>query len=176
MINLVNLTDKFPLINKTIKIKKVPIEIKTYLSIEDFATAVETIVDNSFSKGEYRPEYKEIAKRYTLLKFFTDINVDDIETGELFKITQSEWYLQILHELETIQIYYDLENAAEEAIRYRIEARQTAFDKLCLDFSNLINSDVKTNIDDIIKVIEGLNSVDKDAFVDAAVKKLAENK
>ena len=171
MINLVNLTDKFPLVHKTIKIKKTPIEIKTYLSAKDFTSAVETIVDNSFDEGEYHAEYKEIAKRYTYLKFFTNINIDDIGTGELFKVTQSEWYEQILRELESVQVYYDLERAVDEAIRYRIETRQTSFDKLCADLSKILNVDVSQNINDIIKVIDGLNSVDKKAFVEAVTEK-----
>ena len=36
MINIVELTDKFPLTNKSIKIGKAYVEIKTYLSSEDF--------------------------------------------------------------------------------------------------------------------------------------------
>ena len=170
MTKLVNLTDKFPLTNKTIKVGKIPVEIKSYISADDFFSAVKLVVEASFDEdGTYRPEYKELVKRYAYLRYLTDIDVSDIETGELYKITQSEWYEQIAKEFVNIQAYYNINNAVDEAIQYRIETRQTAFDKLCADLSEILNTDLTANLADVKDVLDKLGSVDKDAFVKAVV-------
>lgn len=170
MTNLVNLTDKFPLTNKTIKVGKVPVEIKTYISAEDFMSAVRLVVEASFDEdGAYRPEYKEVVKRYAYLRYLTDIDVSDIETGELYKVTQSEWYEQIAKEFVNIQAYYNINDAIDEAVQYRLDTRQTAFDKLCADLSAILNTDFNGNLADVKDVLEKLGNVDKDAFVKAVV-------
>lgn len=175
MTNLVNLTDKFPLTNKTIKVGKVPVEIKTYISAEDFMSAVRLVVEASFDEdGTYRPEYKELVKRYAYLRYLTDIDVSDIETGELYKVTQSEWYEQIAKELVNIQAYYNINDAIDEAIQYRIETRQTAFDKLCNDLSAILNTNITDNLADVKDVLDKLNSVDKKEFVKAVTENVIE--
>lgn len=175
MTNLVNLTDKFPLTNKTIKVGKVPVEIKTYISAEDFMSAVRLVVEASFDEdGAYRPEYKELVKRYAYLRYLTDIDVSDIETGELYKVTQSEWYEQIAKEFVNIQAYYNINDAIDEAIQYRLDTRQTAFDKLCNDLSAILNTNITDNLADVKDVLDKLNSVDKKEFVKAVTENVIE--
>ena len=170
MTKLVNLTDKFPLTNKTIKVGKIPVEIKTYISADDFFSAVKLVIEASFDEeGTYRPEYKELVMRYAYLRYLTDIDVSDIETGELYKVTQSEWYEQVAKEFVNIQAYYNINSAVDEAIQYRIETRQTAFDKLCDNLSAILKTDLTGNLADVKDVLDKLGSVDKDAFVKAVV-------
>lgn len=175
MTNLVNLTDKFPLTNKTIKVGKIPVEIKTYISADDFFSAVKLVIEASFDEnGVYRPEYKELVKRYVYLRYLTDIDVSDIETGELYKVTQSEWYEQIAKEFVNIQAFYNINDAIDEAIQYRIDTRQTAFDKLCNDLSAILNTNITDNLADVKDVLDKLNSVDKKEFVKAVTENVIE--
>ena len=175
MTKLVNLTDKFPLTNKTIKVGKIPVEIKTYISADDFFSAVKLVVEASFDEdGTYRPEYKELVMRYVYLRYLTDIDVSDIETGELYKITQSEWYEQLAKEFVNIQAYYNINSAVDEAIQHRIETRQTAFDKLCADLSAILNTDMTSNLADVKDVLDKLGSVDKKEFVKAVTENVIE--
>lgn len=175
MTKLINLTDKFPLTNKTIKVGKIPVEIKTYISADDFFSAVKLVVEASFDEdGIYRPEYKELVMRYAYLRYLTDVDVSDIETGELYKVTQSEWYEQIAKEFVNIQAYYNINSAVDEAIQHRIETRQTAFDKLCADISAILNTDLTANLADVKDVLDKLNSVDKKEFVKAVTENVIE--
>lgn len=174
MINIVELTDKFPLTNKSIKIGKVYVEIKTYLSAEDFMSAVKLITDSCFMNGEYHPEFKEPTKKFTYLKYFTDINVDEIDTGELYKITQTEWYDKIYLEISTLPVFLDIETVVDESIKYRIDTRKTAFEKLCEDLSALLQIDSSQNLADIKDVLDKLDSVDKQEFVKAVTENVIE--
>ena len=81
--------------DETIKINKQKVTIRTSISTNDFVTAVHTIADSCFVDGEYRPEYKEIAKRYAVLKYLTDIDHGETEVNEIFELSQAQWYLDI---------------------------------------------------------------------------------
>ena len=117
--------------DETIKINKQKVTIYTSITTNDFVTAVHTIADSCFVDGEYRPEYKEIAKRYAVLKYLTDIDLGDAEVSEVFELTQADWYLEIENACAKYAAYYDIQKAADELIEYRIRTRQTKFDDLC---------------------------------------------
>lgn len=172
MVNLTNITEKSPLKNKVIRIGKTSVEIKTYISADDFMSAVRLVVDSSFDEdGVYRPEYKEIVKRYVYLKYFTDIDVDEIDSGELYKLTQANWYNTIMNELVNIQAYYNINDAIDEAIQYRIDTKPSAFDTLCVDLSAMLNTDLSGNLADVKDVLDKLENVDKQEFVKAVLDK-----
>lgn len=120
-----------PQADETIKINKHKVTIRTSISTNDFATAVHTIADSCFVDGEYRPEYKEIAKRYAVLKYLTDIDLGEIEVNEIFELSQASWYLDIENACAKYTAYYDIQKAADELIDYRIRTHQTNFDDLC---------------------------------------------
>lgn len=178
MVNLANITEKFPLKNKVIRIGKTPVEIKTYISADDFMSAVRLVVKSSFDEDDiYRPEYKEIVKRYVYLKYFTDIDVEEIDSGELYKITQVDWYNSIMNELVNIQAYYNINEAIDEAIQYRLDTKPSAFDTLCTDLSAMLNTDLSGNLADVKEVLDKLENVDKQEFVKAVLDQhKAENK
>ena len=117
--------------DEIIKINKQKVTIYTSITTNDFVTAVHTIADSCFVDGEYRPEYKEIAKRYAVLKYLTDIDLGDAEVSEVFELTQADWYLEIENACAKYAAYYDIQKAADEVIEYRIRTRQTKFDDLC---------------------------------------------
>ena len=172
MTNLVNLTDKFPLTNKTIKVGKIPVEIKCYLSTDEFFNAVHTVADNCFVEDEktheiiFRPEYRDIAWRYMVLKFFTDIDISAASVDEVFKVTQSDWYIEIERVCAENSIYSEIGKAADAVISAQ---RKSAFDKLCDNLSAILKTDLTGNLADVKDVLDKLENVDKEAFVKAVV-------
>lgn len=131
MANIIEITDKFPLVHKTIKVGKIPVIIRMFLDVDTFASAVHTIADTCFVDGEYRPEYYEIAKRYMVMKYMTDVDLGDMNVSEVFKVTQNDWYRVIENECVNSTVYVDILKAADELIDYLIRTRQTKFDDLC---------------------------------------------
>lgn len=166
MANIIEIADKFPLSHKMVKVGKIPVEIKTYLDVDAFATAANTIANSCFDgeTGEYRPEYYEIAKRYVVLQYLTDIELDDVSVEEVFKIAQNDWYYDI--EKACAVLIYLIEDAAAKIIEYR---RKTAFDNLCDNVSAILKQDNEQNLADIKEVLTKLDKVDKEAFVEAVV-------
>ena len=82
--------------NTTKRINGAPVTIKTYLDVDTFGSIVQTVAQSSFTDGEYRAENREIARRYCIIKYMTDIELGDTDVAEIFQITQSNnWYAQI---------------------------------------------------------------------------------
>lgn len=133
MANIVELTDRFPVNNKTIKAGKTVIEIKGYLPADTYAEIVNTIANSCFDEsGKYRPEYREIAKRYVVIKHMTSIELGSMNAAELFQATQGgTWYGLIEAEINKLPIWAELEQAIDEAINYKLLTRKTSFDELC---------------------------------------------
>lgn len=177
MANIIDFTDKYPLAHKTIKIGKIPVGIKTYLDVDTFATMANTLANSCFDKDTnvYRPEYYDIAKRYVVLKYLTDIDFGDMGVGEIFKVAQSDWYYEI--EKACAVLAYEVESAADKIIAYRLSNRKTAFDNLCDNLSAIFKQDNTKNLADIKEVLNKLDGIDKNAFVKAVVENnLAKNR
>lgn len=176
MSNLINITDKSPLINYTKKINGEKVVLKTYLSSKEYFGAIHTIADICFIENEdtneveYKPEFKELAWRYVVLKYFTDIEIDDINIDEIFKVTQSKWYAEIEFFCNQLPITSCIQRDANELIDYRLSLRKTEFDKLCNNISAILDEGNPQNLADIQKVLDDLNSVDKEAFVKAVTE------
>lgn len=135
--NIINLTDRYPLNHSQVKIdKNNTVQVKTYLTVDEFVNAVKTIVDACFIDGKYMPEFKDIAKRYMLLTTFTDIEFGSMSIEEIFKVSQNKWYYDIEDEVSESPIYYEIICAADEAIDYKIRTRRTSFDDLCVILSD----------------------------------------
>ena len=169
MAKIIEITDKSPLGNKTIKVNKIPVEIKTYLDVDTFVTMANTLANSCFDDetDEYRPEYYDIATRYVVLKYLTDIDFGDVNVGEIFKVAQSDWYYEIEKACETLA--YEVEDAADKIIAYRLSTRKTAFDNLCDSLSAILKQDNAQNLADIKEILDGINKVDTKKFVQAAV-------
>lgn len=161
----------FALKTITKRINGVPVEIKTYLDVDTFGSIVQTVAQSSFTDGEYHAENREIARRYCIIKYMTDIELEDADVAEIFKTTQGgNWYSQIESEVVKLPVWGEVETAIDKQIDYIIATRQTAFDKLCADLSAIIKTDNTQNLADIKEVLEKLDKVDKQAFVEAATE------
>lgn len=149
------------------KINGVPVEIKSFVDVSDFANIVRTVAESCVADGEFRAENREIARRFAILKYMTDIEVSADNVNEIFKTTQGgTWWGEIEREVTKLPIWAEV----EAAIDAQIAARPTAFDKLCSDLSAIISTDNAQNLADIKEVLAGLEKVDKRAFVEAVTE------
>ena len=167
----------FALKNTTKRINGVPVEIKTYLDVDTFGSIVQTVAQSSFADGEYHAENREIARRYCIIKYMTDIELEDTDVAEIFKTTQGgNWYSQIEAEVVKLPVWGEVETAIDKQIDYIIATRQTTFDKLCADLSAILSVDTKADLADVKEVLKDLTKVDKEEFVDAVIKKNTKKK
>lgn len=164
--------------NTTKRINGVPVEIKTYLDVDTFGSIVQTVAQSSFTDGEYHAENREIARRYCIIKYMTDIEIDeDADVAEIFKTTQgNNWFSQIEADVVKLPAWGEVETAIDKQIDYIIATRQTTFDKLCADLSAMLSVDTKADLADVKEVLKDLTKVDKDEFVDAVIKKNTKKK
>lgn len=163
--------------NTTKRINSVPVEIKAYLDVDTFASIVQTVAQASFVDGEYHAENREIARRYSIIKYMTDIEFEDADVAEIFKTTQGgNWYAQIEADVVKLPVWGEVETAIDKQIDYIIATRQTAFDKLCADLSAILNVDDTANLADVKEILKDLTKVDKEEFVDAVIKKNTKKK
>lgn len=167
----------FALKNTTKRINGVPVEIKAYLDVDTFGSIVQTVAQSSFTDGEYHAENREIARRYCIIKYMTDIELEDTDVAEIFKTTQGgNWYSQIEADVVKLPVWGEVETAIDKQIDYIIATRQTTFDKLCADLSAILSVDTKADLADVKEVLKDLTKVDKDEFVDAVIKKNTKKK
>lgn len=179
MSNFIDVIGKnFALKNATKKISGVPVKIKTFLDIDTFANVVQSVAQTCIQGGEFHAENREIARRFVIIKYFTDIDVTEDDIGEVFKCSQSgNWFTEIEREVIKLPVWAEIELAIDRQIDCLITTRPTAFDKLCSDLSAIISTDQTQNLADIKDVLDGLNKVDKEGFVKAVVEQnIAKNK
>lgn len=177
MVNFIDIIGKnFSLKNMKKKINGCVVEIKTYLDIEEYAQAVRAMAELCFDEnGVYRPEYREFSRRYSIVKYFTNIDIENITAQELFKTSQgNDWYYQIEKEVSNNPIWIELDTAVDRQIEYITLTKENAFDRMCNKITELIESipvDQSQSVADIKEVINGLKDVDKDAFVSAVINR-----
>ena len=179
MAKLLEIVNKNQMIKKIFKrVNGFSIEIKSIVDAETYISAVQTVVQSCFVDGEFRAENREIARRYVILKYFTDIEIDeDTNVAEIFKTTQGgNWYAQIEADVVKLPVWGEVETAIDKQIDYLIGTRQTTFDKLCADLSAILSVDTKADLADVKEVLKDLTKVDKDEFVDAVIKKNTKKK
>lgn len=171
--NLIDVMGKhFGLKTSTKRINGIPVEIKGYIDFDTFGNIVQTVARSCFQDGEYRAENREVVRRFVILKYFTDIEVDTTNIVEIFKNTQGgNWFSEIERDVTNLPVWAEVELAIDKQIDYLIATKRTAFDDLCTDLSGVIKTDNKQNLDDVKKVLTELNKVDKEAFVKEVVKK-----
>lgn len=155
---------------ETIKINKVSVEVRNSLTLDDFASCVYSIADSCFNnKGEYKPEYREVAKRWAYVKYFTNISLDGMSIEELFKVSQAEWWNELMKHIASTQICYSMESMVDEVIQSRLSSRKTSFDTLCDELANMAKIDVSDQLKDVSDILSKLNKVDKGKFVKAVI-------
>ena len=161
--------------NITKRINNVPVEIKGYIDVESFKNIVQTVSSVCFKDGVYKAENREIANRFVILKYLTDIEVDEEDITEIFKATQGGmWFNEIMREVTKLPIWAEVDLAIDRQIDYLIATRQTAFDKLCTDLSAILSTDLTQNIADVKEVLNGLSKVDKKEFVKVVTENVIE--
>ena len=160
----------FALKNTTKRINGIPVEIKGYIDVETIKNIVQVVSQTCFEDGEYKSENREISRRYVILKYLTDIEVSETPIEEVFKITQGgTWYGDIEREIVKLPLWAEIEQAIDRQVDYIIATRKTSFDKMCEDLSAILSKDNSQNLADVKEVLEKLNTVDKEKFVEVAV-------
>lgn len=161
--------------NTTKRINGASVIIKTYLDVDTFGSIVQTVAQSSFTDGEYHAENREIARRYCIIKYMTDIELGDNDVAEIFKVTQSNnWYTQIENDVTRLPLWSEVESAIDKQIDFMFLTHKTSFDKLCSDISENIAVDNTQNLADIKEVLEGLNKVNEKDFVKAITENVIE--
>ena len=152
------------------RINGVPVTIKTYVDVDTFASIVQTVAQSCFVEGEYHAENREIARRYCIIKYMTDIELEDTDVSEIFKTTQGgAWYGDVEREVVKLPVWGEVETAIDKQIDYAIATLPTAFDKVCADLSAILSVDTKADLADVKEVLDKLSEVDEKKFVEAAV-------
>lgn len=131
MININKLIDKYPLSHSKVKIGKTIVQIKNFLSVDEFSEAVNMVIDGCFPNDKYVPEFKDVATRYMILTTFTDIDLGDMPIEEVFKVSQADWYNIIENKVAELPIYHEIINAVNDGLEYKIRTQKNSFDYLC---------------------------------------------
>ena len=176
---MANITDvmgkNFTLRNTTKNINGAKVEIKGYLDVSTMANIVQTVTQTCFQNGEFHAENREIARRFAILKYLTDIEVNEEEISEVFKCTQGgNWFSQIENDVTRLPLWTEVESAIDKQIDFMFLTHKTSFDKLCSDISEIIKTDNTQNLADIKEVIDGLNKVNEKDFVKAITENVIE--
>ena len=176
MANITEVMGKNFALRNTIKnINGAKVEIKGYLDVSTMANIVQTVAQTCFQNGEYHAENREIARRFAILKYLTDIEVKEEEISEVFKYTQiGNWFAQIENDVTRLPHWSEVESAIDKQIDFMFLTHKTSFDKLCSDISANIAVDNTQNLADIKEVLDGLNKVNEKDFVKAITENVIE--
>lgn len=156
-------------------ISGVKVEIKGYLDVNTMANIVQTVAQTCFQNGEFHAENREIARRFAMLKYLTDIEVKEEEINEVFKYTQiGNWFAQIENDVTRLPLWAEVESAIDKQIDFMFLTHKTSFDKLCSDISENIAVDNTQNLTDIKEVLDGLNKVNEKDFAKAITENVIE--
>ena len=173
------ITEKNPSIKSiTKRVNGFPVEIKLCIDFETFGNIVQTVAKSCFQDGEYHAENREIASRFAILKYFTDIEVDEKDISDIFVATQSgNWFADINREITKSPLWGEIDLAIDKQIDYMIATKPSAFDTLCSDLSEIIKTDNSQNLTDIKEILDALGNVDQKSFVDEVINQnIAKNK
>lgn len=162
----------------TKRINGVPVEIKLCIDIDTFGNIVQTVAKSCFQGGEYRAENREIANRFAILKYLTDIEVDEDKIADIFVATQcGNWYADIYREVTKSPLWGEIDLAIDKQVEYIISTRPTAFDNLCSDLSDIIKVGNSGNFNELKEIFDALSKVDQKAFVKEVIdQNIAKNK
>lgn len=156
-------------------ISGVKVEIKSYLDVNTMANIVQTVAQTCFQNGEFHAENREIARRFAILKYLTNIEVEKENIEEVFKYTQiGNWFAQIENDVTRLPLWSEVESAIDKQIDFMFLTHKTSFDKLCSDISANIAVDNTQNLADIKEVLDGLNKVNEKDFVKAITENAIE--
>lgn len=165
----------FALRNTAKNINGAKVEIKGYLDVNTMANIVQTVAQTCFQNGEFHAENREIARRFAILKYLTDIEVEKENIEEIFKCTQTgNWFAQIENDVTRLSLWFEVESAIDKQIDFMFLTHKTSFDKLCADLSAITKTDNTQNLADIKEVLDKLNKVNEKDFVKAITENVIE--
>jgi len=151
------------------------VEIKGYLDVNTMANIVQTVAQTCFQNGEFHAENREIARRFAILKYLTDIEVKEEEINEVFKYTQiGNWFAQIENDVTRLPLWAEVESAIDKQIDFVFLTHKTSFDKLCSDISANIAVDNTQNLADIKEILNTASGLDAKKLVKAVTENVIE--
>lgn len=157
----------------TKKISGNKIEIKSRVDVDTFANIVDIISASCFKDGSYRAWNREIAKRFVILKYMTNIEVTEEEINYIFEATQvGDWYASIENEVVKLPVWSEVEIAIDNQISYILSGQKTSFDILCDTLSNMASQDLDDRLVDVKEILDKINKVDKEGFVNATINQI----
>lgn len=155
-------------------ISGVKVEIKGYLDVNTMANIVQTVAQTCFQNGEFHAENREIARRFAILKYLTDIEVKE-EISEVFKCTLAgNWFAQIENDVTRLPLWSEVESAIDKQIDFMFLTHKTSFDKLCSDISANIAVDNTQNLADIKEILNVASELDAKKLVKAVTENVIE--
>lgn len=158
---------------KTIEVNDYEIEIKKKLSTVEYISFIHTVVNACFDEnGEYHAENKEIAIRYAILKYYTNIDISGNTTDEIFDNYCGDIFDKIENVVNDSYEYYRIAIAIDESIEKR---KKTSFDKLCDKLADLVetltlNAD-KINTAEFKEIAERLSKLSDNEIVNSIINK-----
>lgn len=146
--------------NKTIRINGSTVDVKTNIDAENYTSIIRTIAENCFVDNQYHPAYFEIVRRYVILDYFTNIDVENISLNEVFKTSQNgNWFDKIEKIVTSLPIWNRIESATNAYIDYKIKSRKTSFDNLCDSFNSLAEENSKIDVGVINELNDRLKNI-----------------
>lgn len=161
---------------KTIKANKTFITVKTAITTDEFIAFVNTVADLTFDEnGMYNGAFERIATRYAVVKFLTNIDIEDKTVNNVFDCTFQKWFANVMAVVEVSSYWDELMGAVYDNIAHKTEitirSRKTSFDDLCDSLANVITDFSEHNssetIDALKRISEKLNIADNAELVEA---------
>lgn len=189
MINFKDIvTDKNNNSTKIIKINKQNIEVKGTISLEDFTKFVVETVDGCYNVPDdgnisFRPYYRNIMFNYGIVKFFTNINLDNVDANDFWELSISEGMDTILNFIPK-NIISELNAAVDTLIDFEtnklITSQKTSFDTLIETVNKILaemNDDFKgVDIKNLSKTFSRIKDADVEGIVRRLVKENVDKK
>lgn len=161
---------------KTIKANKTFITVKTAITTDEFIAFVNTVADLTFDEnGMYNGAFERIATRYAVVKFLTNIDIEDKTVNNVFDCTFQKWFANVMNIVESTAYWDELMSAVYDNINYKIgisaHDRKTSFDNLCDTLADIITDFSEHNssetIDALKRISEKLNIAENKDLVEA---------
>ncbi len=161
---------------KTIKANKTFITVKTAITTDEFIAFVNTVADLTFDEnGMYNGAFERIATRYAVVKFLTNIDIEDKTVNNVFDCTFQKWFANVMNIVESTAYWDELMSAVYDNINYKIgisaHDRKTSFDNLCDTLADIITDFSEYNssetIDALKRISEKLNIAENKDLVEA---------
>lgn len=171
MIKLAEMMKRYNnVVNGFVRLNGNKVEIKSILSAENFVEAAYNMSQLCFDKdNNFRAEYREIARRYIMIKYFTDIDIEGLTIEEVFISTQKgTWFKEIENAVTRLPLWSEVEIAVDKNIEYKISTLKTSFDDLCEVLK--ISVEKMTDTADLGKIAERIKNLDDKTIIKTIVE------